>query len=155
MMLRILRIPRYVIPSIYAHLQPKMWYETVIIYIYKKYVSPWRKIAYHPINNEMLKNIFFVAVCETHSVLLKLLMFNFKLFTQRSRMLRLNWMHFLHFCKQKYRIKLLHCAKDIIRTKRLWGKLKYRQQICLAFTISNTHQKLFAITILLVFINRS
>ena len=102
MMLRILRIPRYVIPSIYAHLQPKMWYETVIIYIYKKHVSPWRKIAYHPINNEMLKNIFFVAVCETHSVLLKLLMFNFKLFTQRSRMLRLNWMHFLHFCKQKF-----------------------------------------------------
>ena len=118
-------------------------------------VTECLQIAYHPINNEMLKNIFFVAVCETHSVLLKLLMFNFKLFTQRSRMLRLNWMHFLHFCKQKYRIKLLHCAKDIIRTKRLWGKLKYRQQICLAFTISNTHQKLFAITILLVFINRS
>ena len=47
---------------------------------------------------------------QAHSVLLKLLGFNFKLFTQRSRMLRLNWMHFLHFCKQKYRIKLLHCA---------------------------------------------
>ena len=83
----------------------------LLIYIYKticasvKYIN----IVFLTYNKYMFSKLH-VNQYKAHSVLLKLLCFNFKLFTQRSRMLRLNWMHFLHFCKQKYRIKLLHCA---------------------------------------------
>ena len=76
----------------------------------KQYVPPSNiNIVFLTYNKYMFSKLH-VNQYKAHSVLLKLLCFNFKLFTQRSRMLRLNWMHFLHFCKQKYRIKLLHCA---------------------------------------------
>ena len=52
--------------------------------------------------NKYMFSRLYANQYKAHSVLLKLLYFNLKLFTQRSRMLRLNWMHFLHFCKQKF-----------------------------------------------------